>query len=405
MGKLAFGEGSTGSTGGKPRGSSGRGGGKSWAGRGTPRNEASYGTAAGLLAATGGRGRGRGGSVRGRGGRGGPLGATRPKRPCVFCQEEHYDDKCSKYPDARSRRQRLQSLGNCYSCLEPGHERWKCPNPPVCYHCERAHHSSLCSEKFKPTGPIKKDERPADAMVALGSSVLVAQSEVHPVRNRMAVLSLATAYAKGSNGKFLVRILLDNAATRCYGRIATLDKVGARRLQPEMVALSGIGAKGRTPKQYSCYALTLLDQNGESFPVVLNGLASITAPVGKPVVDPSRYPQLRQVKLAQPLSSEGEEVVLDVILGLDYYYEIVGPKTIPLDKGLVLVETLFGYVVSGYVQQDLPARDNLGDPTLLVISEKQAHVRAEGGPGQAVGPRSDGYDGPPYQNGGRARTA
>jgi len=58
---------------------------------------------------------------------------------------------------------------------------------------------------------------------------------------------------------------------------------------------------------------------------------------------------------------------LDVIIGLDFYHDIVGTKPIWLERGLVLLDSSFGYILSGCVFKDRPK--TASDTGLLALVE------------------------------------
>ena len=69
-------------------------------------------------------------------------------RTCTFCNQSHWNDDCTAYRTAESRRQRLRELRRCYNCLKTNHNVNQCVMRPQCFYCKRGHRSFLCPEKF-----------------------------------------------------------------------------------------------------------------------------------------------------------------------------------------------------------------------------------------------------------------
>ena len=49
------------------------------------------------------------------------------KRPCTFCQGEHYSDKCSVVVDHKKRLELVKTNNLCQICLQTGHKFAECP--------------------------------------------------------------------------------------------------------------------------------------------------------------------------------------------------------------------------------------------------------------------------------------
>ncbi|VDM23514.1 unnamed protein product [Toxocara canis] len=45
------------------------------------------------------------------------------RKPCAFCQGEHWNNQCSEYPDVKSRTKRGIEAKLCFNCLGTGHQR------------------------------------------------------------------------------------------------------------------------------------------------------------------------------------------------------------------------------------------------------------------------------------------
>lgn len=79
-----------------------------------------------------------------------PIYEKKPKksqlRPCAFCAELHFMDKCTAYPTLQQRLARAQQLKLCHRCLIAGHEAFRCQlQQKQCYKCKQfGHHLALC---------------------------------------------------------------------------------------------------------------------------------------------------------------------------------------------------------------------------------------------------------------------
>lgn len=65
---------------------------------------------------------------------------------CVFCQAAHLSRQCDQYKTVTERRNRVQELELCFSCLKPSHMARNCPDVRPCRICNStSHHTLVCA--------------------------------------------------------------------------------------------------------------------------------------------------------------------------------------------------------------------------------------------------------------------
>lgn len=81
---------------------------------------------------------------------------SKPKKPCVFCGADHFNNTCDIYKTVNSRIKRLNALKRCLRCLNNNHLIDTCAcNERICNGCgNRGHHKILC-----PNPAIGKTQR------------------------------------------------------------------------------------------------------------------------------------------------------------------------------------------------------------------------------------------------------
>ena len=55
---------------------------------------------------------------------------------CVFCQDNHWSDKCQVVTGPLSRREFLKKSGKCFLCLKDHHQVKNCRKSKPCYYCK-----------------------------------------------------------------------------------------------------------------------------------------------------------------------------------------------------------------------------------------------------------------------------
>ena len=71
------------------------------------------------------------------------------KRLCIYCDSNHWSDEYKKYPDVKSRKEKLS--GHCFIYLKRGHLLKDFQVDKTCVYCKRSknHHRSLCPMQFR----------------------------------------------------------------------------------------------------------------------------------------------------------------------------------------------------------------------------------------------------------------
>ncbi|VDN59995.1 unnamed protein product [Dracunculus medinensis] len=78
-----------------------------------------------------------------------PKKIARDKRPCAFCNKDHWDNECSTYPTLQQRMEYLRKNNACLNCFRTGHATNNCNKKKrSCFHCKNPHNTALCYMKY-----------------------------------------------------------------------------------------------------------------------------------------------------------------------------------------------------------------------------------------------------------------
>ncbi|VDM94942.1 unnamed protein product [Onchocerca ochengi] len=76
--------------------------------------------------------------------------SEKTRRPCSFCEQDHWDNECHVYPTLKQRMERLRENNACLNCLQLGHKESNCSKRKYsCFHCKGSHNTALCPMKYK----------------------------------------------------------------------------------------------------------------------------------------------------------------------------------------------------------------------------------------------------------------
>jgi hypothetical protein len=313
-----------------------------------------------------------------RGSKKGKKSATTSSRTaCVFCDGQHKDWECSKYSTVDERKSRLH--GRCFNCLSRQHQRADCRSKRSCYYCEKqGHHSSLCYQKFGGGGEksnVLQSLNPK-APEFVPNSARAVQDRKAGRKSGTAVMESALVKVKGSKGTSMARLVFDTASSITLVRRDLSRKIGAKPLGDIYTSISGVFDTKQGKYPLVDFKVTLKD--GSLKTIEAREMENISSPMRLvPLNMENAKPQLDISELADVLVDTPVDKPIEVLIGLDYYSEFVGPEELRYDNGIVVKRTLVGKILTGYLVNDGPAppmqtyhqlllqEDKLGDGAVL----------------------------------------
>jgi hypothetical protein len=293
--------------------------------------------------------------------------------PCAFCKKkDHWPDECKAHTSVASRKKALGS--GCEKCLRSNHSAKDCRVPArSCPYCDESgtHHRSLCPKKFgQQSGKAAGLNVSAKEFVPVDGFVSDAQDSGQKLRRGLSVMQTALATIKGPKDSEYVRVILDTASSRTFCRSDVLSRICGKPVDVENLGIGGIDADERRYSKSGNFEVEIVTDTGEKFPLLVSSIKTISCPIDRHVIDPADFPILSSFKLADPLPVSPEEVQLDVLIGLDAYYHVVGPEQIEVAPGLVLLGTKFGYVAGGCIPPKGPDKPRSCSADVMFVSTK-----------------------------------
>ena len=281
---------------------------------------------------------------------------------CAFCSGSHWPDQCDKNTTVDARKSKIK--GSCYICLNNNHTMKDCGSSKPCFYCKqnRRHHCSLCPQKFGQRGTAvlstishecaepkheEMNSTPA-AVIQRDVALLAAGKEV--------LLQTATAEARNVNlsKSTTVRILFDTGSSRSY---VTMDVMKKLNLVTTCVENLNISIFGDTQPKKMSHSLVKLGLVTKQKQMLVFDVAVTTEILG----GITRQPFTKHVRLPFPVESladvfpeKMETYRVDVLIGNDYYWDVVNTKKIEIQPGLYGIESIFGWILTGRISKEYP---------------------------------------------------
>ena len=275
------------------------------------------------------------------------LTGTQPT--CCYCQQPHSSSECTNVGEVQARREILKSSGRCFNCLRRGHVVGTCRSQNLCQHCKKRHHTSICEKRGTQNPQLTTPAKPAlnpDALPFESTTTALCTGEVKTVLLQTARVRIYNPSSPQSAVE--LRILLDSGSQRSYiteraQRLLQLRAEGELRL-----SIAAFGSAREDPKVCAIVKVGMeMKGHPHLYPSLLVVPMICEPLIGHPISECiERNPHLASMDLAD-LSECGSSLNVDILIGADYYWEIVTGKVCRGRDGPTGIHTKLGWVLSG----------------------------------------------------------
>ncbi|EYC34865.1 hypothetical protein Y032_1327g3827 [Ancylostoma ceylanicum] len=299
---------------------------------------------------------------------------------CIFCQKgNHSTLRCRTVSDQNMRRKVLRQQNRCWKCFSRDHNSFVCRKQD-CTFCGQKHHICLCLKKDKRQGNYGKEHRARS----------IAQSNPNPrdYRNRnhrsndsqscykklsaanvqMHVetwlepslcgenamneqLVLLTAEGSIWNSKIQqyqkILFVFDSGAQKTVVDEDLVEQFGLPKHMTEKCSISGIGGRSETfkshvvPLRIGTAFGEVIEITVQTRPVITKGFSPVRLEQ-----DDVAFLKANDIFLANT-KLRGEHQIPRVLVGIDYYHDLITHTETRTPSGLHVVKTVFGHAIYG----------------------------------------------------------
>ena len=294
---------------------------------------------------------------------------------CGFCSAtEHEAAECRGFRslEISDRQNKVRQTGLCFECLKSGHRARFCLER--CAHCKGRHHILCCYKRAldskrdkqakhsdtNPSGDSRHDVTPT-----------VSLSCVPP--QQCSVLPTARVLVTGSKGAVEANVMFDTGSDRSYISQSLVRKIGATWLGSERNTYCAFGGGKSAVSDRNVYEIEVAGVNiPEPSSICLKAMEVplICSPLQRPQVPKEVVQFFRGLDLADGRLSSDRQLTVDLLVGLDQYWQVMKDGLIRTSTGLVAQETVFGWTISGIVEGKTPSTSC----QLLLLSDMPDHV-------------------------------
>ena len=265
--------------------------------------------------------------------------------------------------------------GKSYICFSPKHLLRAYPSDKECVYCKRRHnhHRSLCPEKFRDQNNdpsvVITEEKPVTSIN--GTSMQSHENKAKTTLNETTkefvnaqahsedacltsgenvLYQAATTDIKNPQGNQTVtaRVLLDPGSHPTYITQKLANKLDLKWLQKEIISVVMFGST--EPKQIESHVvkIELPLKDGTSFNLTAKKIPEIIGFIHRSPVRLGKTAFLwKNLPLADSIPSEREISTIELLIGSDYYLELITAEKIKLEPGLYVLGSKLGWILSG----------------------------------------------------------
>ena len=133
----------------------------------------------------------------------------------------------------------------------------------------------------------------------------------------------------------------------------------------ETISLATFGDQKRRTPEFTKILLQFPTNNGSIQDITACVTPHITSPIRKIAIDTTKHPSLHDFPLAEPLTHTDERLHIDILIGLDHYYDIIGSDRLVYPDGLLLLDSTLGFIRAGKVTTEAPPSVSEGQSCLV----------------------------------------
>ena len=162
------------------------------------------------------------------------------------------------------------------------------------------------------------------------------------------------ASVEGTAPSLEVNAILDLGSQRSYVTARVRGTLKLRKMRSEFMIIKTFGSDKDDHRACDIVELRIMMKNGNSLMVPTVVVPHICDPVQtQPITScQSIYKHLANLELADATNSAAK-LQIDVLIGSDYYWQLVTGRVVKGPKGPTAVETKLGWVLSGPVKGEI----------------------------------------------------
>uniref|UniRef100_A0A1I7VVH0 DUF1758 domain-containing protein n=1 Tax=Loa loa TaxID=7209 RepID=A0A1I7VVH0_LOALO len=267
---------------------------------------------------------------------------NKEKRPCIFCNKNHWDNECPNCLTVKQRFERLKELKACTNCFRTMHATSDCKQRKrTCFHCKGQHNTALCYKKY---GSLNNGSNNEET-----NSTIIINSLNQPINYQGKKVLLICKEIEAVNPTQLeiqeeALVLFDSGSQSSFISKKLANRLSLTETKKEELKLFSFG--NQFPKLYQTSKVKFGIRALKSNIIPINAYVLDYLTDKLQIINPTSYDINYITNQKQLDDSEGYWRRPDIIIGADHFFEFMQPyKVHRMSSGFYLLQTKVGPVV------------------------------------------------------------
>ncbi|UYV79074.1 hypothetical protein LAZ67_17001028 [Cordylochernes scorpioides] len=271
------------------------------------------------------------------------------KRKCIFCQRDnHLSSRCfvASRLTPSERDQRIKEAKVCFKCLKGNHLKRECRADIKCRNCGKDHLDIFCNKIALKQGGNNSFKGETSKVVNEGNATCTGVNMSARTCANDILLMTSVAKLKGAKETKEVKVLFDTGSHYSYIKRSIVEKLGLNKIGEISLEKSLFGGGNMKEALHGKYVLKLGSlTNKIDVDIVALDQPEICARI--PPIPRGRllYKLKRKKIYIHPSNFRNEEI--DILIGSDYFGQLLTGKVVHLGEDLTAVETKLGWTLMG----------------------------------------------------------
>ncbi|UYV69015.1 KLHL10 [Cordylochernes scorpioides] len=299
--------------------------------------------------------------------------------PCLFCDKDnHLSQNCFKAAKMleSDRLKRVQDAKVCFKCLRKNHLKKDCGSFVRCKRCQGPHFEIMCRGTSHSQESLnwRSDNRSHNSLAEQneGNSEPVTAMANQVCTNNISLMTLIVKI-KGPKRSKMVRVLLDSGSQKSYIRRSLakeldLPKVGEVKLNKFLFGGQTTGEKAHS---IFYFQLDNVDE-GKAFKMEALEETIICGNISPVETGPRQWELDKKGITLTKVDNNKTEI--DILIGGDYYGQLLTGKIEQLAGGLTAIQTVLGWTLIGNTSSERPETSAQMVITLLTTQQRVASL-------------------------------
>jgi hypothetical protein len=271
---------------------------------------------------------------------------------CIFCgKSNHTSQDCYKAMEMslEERKSKIKNTRSCFVCLRKGHPAKNCKSSVRCFVCGQKHYPLMCSEvtTSKKMQSLEKEDEDVAEEVDSNGMVIAPPTLSNSLCNRSILMKTLALHVVSANGKKVkARLLFDEGSQRSYVRTQLARQLGCQVTGKIDMQSNLFGGHKTTVKTKQNYRVRVQGTDGK-YKENLQLIGEDVICTGCPSIPQGPWmKELSQKKI--PVTDTGtDSTIVDILIGSDLWGKLMTGRMCKLKSGLIAVESVFGWTLSG----------------------------------------------------------